>query len=342
MASEAADEDVLWAAVLDRTPRPGPEVYAVRTTGVFCRFGCASRTPLRANVEFFGDAGQAQRAGYRGCKRCRPDRPAQEPWLADACRRLEDEVPPTTRSLAAALGMSPSYVSRVFKRVLGVSPQQYARRVRADRAAALLADGTSVTEAIYASGHNASSRFYASSARELGMSPRSARSGAEGVSISVWAADCSLGALLVAWTERGVCHVALGETADALRRELEQRFPAAALRDVDQHPWAYAVVALAEGTSSDAALPLDIRGTAFQERVWAQLRSVPPGETRSYSELASEIGEPNAARAVASACAANTVALLVPCHRIVRADGSPGEYRWGSERKVRLLARERR
>ncbi|MBV1862144.1 MAG: methylated-DNA--[protein]-cysteine S-methyltransferase [Nannocystaceae bacterium] len=340
MATKAADEDARWHAVIHRTPRQGQDVYAVRTTGVYCCFGCASRAPLRKNVEFFEHPRDAERAGYRACKRCGPNHPTREPWLVDACRQLESDAPPTTRLLAAVLAMSPSYVGRVFKRELGVSPQQYARRVRADRAAQLLADATSVTETIYASGHNASSRFYASSARELGMPPRQARTGGRGASIFVWAASCSLGVLLVAWTTRGVCHVALGDTEEALRSELDVRFPEADFQDVDEHPWASAVAALAEGTQNDVALPLDIRGTAFQERVWAQLRAIPLGETRSYGALAAELGKPNSARAIAGACAANSLALLIPCHRIVRADGRAGGYRWGIARKALLLERE--
>jgi len=253
---------------------------------------------------------------------------------------LEAVPPPTTQSLAAALHRSPSFVSRIFKRELGVTPQQYARRVRSDRAGSALKTADTVTEAVFASGHGASSRFYETTTRDLGMHPRQALQGGAGTNLIFVVTRSSLGLLLVGWTERGVCHVALGSDPEALRSEFRKRFCEAHIEERSEHVWASLVVQIADGTPASADLPLDVRGTAFQERVWALLRNIPPGETRTYGEIARALDSPSGARAVARACATNRIALLIPCHRVVGANGALRGYRWGTARKAALLQRE--
>lgn len=330
----------LWEALVQRRTRAGPDVYAVRTTGIYCRFGCASRTPRPENVEFFADLTSAERAGYRACKRCVPTDTTEPSWVSRACRMLEAVPPPTTQSLAAALHRSPSFVSRIFKRELGVTPQQYARRVRSDRVGSALETADTVTEAVFASGHAASSRFYETTTRDLGMHPRQALQGGAGTNLTFVVTRSTLGLLLVGWTERGVCHVALGSDPEALRSEFRKRFREAQIEECSEHVWASLVVQIADGTPASGDLPLDVRGTAFQERVWALLRNIPPGETRTYGDIARALDSPSGARAVARACATNRIALLIPCHRVVGANGALRGYRWGTSRKAALLQRE--
>ncbi|MEM9189531.1 MAG: bifunctional DNA-binding transcriptional regulator/O6-methylguanine-DNA methyltransferase Ada [Myxococcota bacterium] len=340
-------DDDRWTAVRERDRRfEGAFVYAVRTTGVFCRVGCASRMPLRKNVEFFDGPTEALDAGYRPCKKCRPtEETPRSKMLRRACTLLLEEPRPKTRDIAGTLEVSESYLHRAFKAELGVTPQQYRRQVLRERGRTELATADSVTEAVYRAGYTSSSRFYEDLGPTLGMPADTARRGGQGETIHYSVLRSSLGQMLIAWTAEGVCEVSLGADSKALLKRLEKRLPQAALVETPSNEWARTLIAALDGSAPDNALsdiPLDIRGTAFQARVWTALRSIPAGETRSYSELAATIGAPNAVRAVASACAQNSLAILVPCHRIVRKDGSLSGYRWGVERKKALLEREQK
>jgi AraC family transcriptional regulator of adaptative response/methylated-DNA-[protein]-cysteine methyltransferase len=343
MAPTGSEDAERWQLVQARARPPDrPFVYAVRTTGVVCRPGCASRLPRRENVEFFATVDAARAAGYRPCRRCRPD--AAEPAdvsraLVEACRLLAAEEAVQTRQVAAALGWSTGHLQRFFKAHLGVTPQQYRRRVLAERARTGLAEADSVTESVYRAGYSSSSRFYAGVGRELGMRPATAHAGAAGELIHYSVAPCSLGQMLIAWTDRGVCQVDFADSVEALLDRLARRLPGARLERETPGEWATAIVRAVE-RPEPVELPLDIRGTAFQERVWRMLTTIPQGQTRSYAEVARAIGQPSAARAVAAACAANPLAVVVPCHRVVRADGDSAGYRWGVERKREILRRE--
>lgn len=338
-----------WRAITSRDARAdGRFVYAVRTTGVFCRPSCASRQPLRANVRVFADPPAALAGGFRACLRCRPGEPARPratpPALARACRLLarEDEEV-RCEDVAAALALSPAALTRLFRTHLGVTPTAYRRRVRAERGREALAESASVTEAVYGAGFSAPSRFYAAVAPELGMTPARARRGGEGESLAWASRACSLGRVLVAWTARGVAAVTLGDDDEALVSDLRARFPRASVEAAHAAPpWLGAVLAVVEGKRLAGDIPRDARGTAFQERVWQALAQIPAGETRSYAELAGTLGQPTATRAVARACATNPLAVLVPCHRAVRGDGALAGYRWGLARKRALLDREAR
>jgi AraC family transcriptional regulator of adaptative response/methylated-DNA-[protein]-cysteine methyltransferase len=333
-----------WDAVVQRVePASDPFVYAVRTTGVFCRPTCPSRPPRRENVEFYDRIEQAVSAGYRACLRCRPDGPDPRGQAARrvvaACRALEGEAPVTTAELAQQAGLGQTQFLRLFKRHVGVSPQAYRRRVLAERARESLGDAPTVTDAAFDAGYRSSSRFYEGVGRELGMTPAEARSGGALHQVRYAVRGCALGRVLVAWTERGVCEVGFGDTDEGLLADLSQRLPQAELAAEDVPDWVDAVIERVDhGRVRD--VPLDIQGTAFQQRVWAELRRIPSGETRSYAQIAQALGEPRSSRAVARACATNPVAVLVPCHRVVRADGGLSGYRWGPERKEKLLARE--
>ena len=338
-----------WSAVQRReSSADGAFFYSVRTTGVYCRPTCAARLPLRSNVRFHSTAAEAEAAGFRACKRCRPGGPElaarRVAAIAAACRLIEQsETLPRVADLAAAAAMSRFHFQRVFKEVTGLTPQVYAREKRAERLREQLRRGAPVTEAIYAAGFNSSSRFYAEAGKTLGMPARDYRAGGANAAIRFAVGECSLGAILVAASERGVCAILLGDDAAALTRELEDRFPRAELepgdRDFDQ--WVARVVGLVEAPQLGCELPLDIRGSAFEQRVWRALRDIPPGSTASYAEIAAAIGAPSSARAVARACAANALAVAIPCHRVVRSDGGIAGYRWGIERKRALLDAER-
>ncbi len=341
-------EDPRWAAVKARDPAAdGRFLYAVRTTGVYCRPSCPSRTPRRDNVSFHLTVADAERAGFRPCKRCRPDQPApaarHAELVADLCRYIERaEQPPSLDELAHRANLSPYYLHRVFKAATGVTPRAYAAAQRAKRVRSRLAHGASVTEAIYDAGYNSNGRFYAESNDLLGMTPSRYRAGGAGTEIRFAVGQCSLGAILVAASERGVCAISLGEDADALTRDLQDRFPRATLlgADADFERLVAQVVGAVETPGAGLDLPLDVRGTAFQQRVWQALREIPVGHTASYSQIAERIGAPRSARAVAQACAANNLAVAIPCHRVVRNDGSLSGYRWGVARKQALLERE--
>ncbi len=346
--TDFADDQSRWAAVMRRDrAADGAFVYAVETTGVFCRPSCASRPALRKNVRFFDGPAQAERAGFRACKRCKPTADDPRDLAAErmvrACRLLEEGEVTRTDAIAAALGMSAFHFLRTFKKHVGVTPQAYRRRVVTERAKDAVAHAPSVTRAIYDAGYSSSSRFYEGARAELGMTPRRARAGGDGERVRYVVRRCSLGALLVAWTERGACDVRFGASDREVTTAIHARFPAARIERAAVPPWVDAIVDAVErplARSVPVDLPLDIRGTAFQERVWRELRCIPPGETRSYGEIAAAIGAPRAVRAVASACAENHVAVVIPCHRVVRADGSVSGYRWGAQRKKALLRRE--
>jgi len=344
-----------WNAVTARDARAeGAFLYAVRTTGVYCRPTCHSRLPRRENVAFFDAPAAAEGAGFRACKRCAPNVTGAAPAeaaaaeaVARACRLIEASAePPSLEELAAAVSLSRFHFHRLFKQATGVTPKQYAtahrlRRLR-DGLQGGVRSGASVTDAIYDAGFGASSRAYAAAPEALGMTPGTLRDGAASVVIHYAVGQCSLGWAIVAATERGVCAIELGDSPDDLLARLRARFPKAHLSAGDA---AFAgtvrqVVALLETPERGLNLPLDIQGTAFQRRVWDALRQIPSGRTASYASIAARIGQPSATRVVAQACAANTLAVAIPCHRVVRGDGELGGYRWGVTRKRVLLERE--
>ena len=346
--SPSVSPDAMWEAVRRRDPAyDGAFFVAVRTTGVYCRPSCASRPARRENVSFFPSAQAAERAGFRACKRCRPDRlGAPDPQVEAvkrACERIASaEEAPSLADLAASAGFSPFHFHRVFKRIAGVTPKAFAAEMRARRAAERLATAGTVTEAIYDAGFNSSSRFYETATARLGMTPTAVRRGGEGERIRFAVGESFLGAVLVAATEKGVCAIMLGDDPDALARALQDRFPRAELIGGDQkfERTVAVVVGLVEAPGQRLDLPLDIRGTAFQQKVWQALRAIPAGRTASYAEIAKAVGRPKAVRAVAQACARNPLAVAIPCHRVVRTDGDLSGYRWGVERKRKLLDRE--
>ncbi|MGA1858088.1 bifunctional DNA-binding transcriptional regulator/O6-methylguanine-DNA methyltransferase Ada [Azospirillum sp. 11R-A] len=339
-----------WEALRRRDPAAdGRFVYAVRSTGVYCRPSCAARPARPENVAFYATNAEAEQAGFRPCKRCRPDGPSQGDRRAEAvavaCRLIEEaEEAPQLDELAAAAGMSPHHFHRIFKQVTGVTPRAYVQAQRAARVADALQQAGSVTEAIYEAGYGSSGRFYETAGARLGMTPTSYRRGGAGETIRFAVGISSLGSILVAATERGVCAILLGDDPDLLLRDLQDRFPRAELIGGDPafEATVAQVVGFIEVPGTGLALPLDIGGTAFQQRVWQALRAIPAGRTASYAEIATAIGEPAAVRAVARACGVNPLAVAIPCHRVVRSDGGLSGYRWGVERKRDLLDRERK
>lgn len=318
----------------------GAFVVAVRTTGIYCRPSCPARRPRRENVEFFPGTAEARAAGYRACRRCRPDEAARDRQAVARALGLMagPDAPPGLEALARAVGYAPHHFQRLFKREMGISPAAYARQLRAGRLAAALEEGRSVTEAIYEAGYGAPSRAYADAGERLGMRPSRWRAGGAGETIRHAVAGTSLGPLLVAATGRGLCRIAFDEDEAALRA----RFPRATIvaGDAAFQDMVRAVVALVDDPRRALDLPLDVRGTAFQQAIWAALRAIPAGETRSYAELAATVGRPQAVRAAGSACGDNSLAVVIPCHRVLRSDGGLGGYAYGVERKQALLARE--
>ena len=322
-------------------------VYAVRSTGIYCRPSCKARRAKRENIAFYATGAEAERAGFRPCRRCRPEEPAgpASSLALECCRRIEaaleagEPVPPLAE-LAGASGLSRFHLLRLFKSATGMTPKAYASACRAWRARRELAGGAAVTEAIYGAGYGSPRGFYEQAA--LGMAPRRFRKGGEGETIRFATGRCSLGAFLVAATEAGICAVSLGDDAEALARELRDRFAKAWLigADAEFEALIARVVGLIEAPGRAVDLPLDIRGTLFQHRVWQALREIPAGETVNYTGIAARIGAPKACRAVARACAENPLAVVVPCHRVVRRDGALSGYRWGIARKRALLDRE--
>lgn len=341
-------DDERWAAVQARLREAdGLFYYSVRTTGVYCRPSCPSRGARRANVAFHATRLDAESAGFRPCLRCKPDQPPlaerQAAAVAQACRLIDAALEePDLETLAEACGMSRFHFHRVFKAHTGITPKAYAAARRAERLKQGLAKADSVTAAAYDAGFNSSGRFYAASPGVLGMTPARYRAGGGGERIHFAVAACSLGALLVASTDKGICSILLGDDPEALVRDLQDRFPKAELVGAEAgfEATVAQVVAFVEAPRIGLDLPLDLRGTAFQQRVWQALRAIPAGRTVGYAELATQLGMPQGARAVAGACAANPVAIAVPCHRVVRNDGSISGYRWGVERKRALLDRE--
>lgn len=336
-----------WQAVLARDHRfDGTFLYAVQTTGIYCRPSCPARRPRPEHVRFFTSATAAEAAGFRPCRRCQP-REATNPQVAlveRVQRWIEEHVDETITlaTLGDTFGVSPTHLQRTFKRHTGVTPRQYAEAIRLDRVKARLQAGDDVMTALYDAGYGSSSRLYERARTQLGMTPATYRRGGKGVRIHYTIVDSPFGRLLVAATAHGICAVALGTDDDALEGFLTKQFPAADLdRDATMlGPWVETLLAHLSGRPTELDLPLDIDGTEFQRRVWDTLRMIPIGSTRSYREIARMLGNPGAARAVASACAANPAAIVIPCHRVVHHDGSLGGYRWGSERKARLLKHE--
>jgi AraC family transcriptional regulator, regulatory protein of adaptative response / methylated-DNA-[protein]-cysteine methyltransferase len=334
-----------WAAIVRRDPAADTVFYySVRTTGVYCRPSCAARHPRRENVLFHPTRAAAEAAGFRPCKRCRPSEASlaerRASAVAEACRLIQEADPlPGLDALAANVGMSRFHFHRVFKAITGLTPRGFATAHRADRVRDELTRSATVTDAIYGAGFNSHGRFYAASSEVLGMTPTDFRSGGNGTAIRFAVGECSLGAILVAATDKGVCAILLGDDPETLVRDLEDRFPKARLigGDTQFEQLVANVVGFVEAPALGLDLPLDVRGTAFQQRVWQALREIPAGSTASYSEIARRIGAPKAVRAVAQACASNLMAVAIPCHRVMRNDGGLSGYRWGVERKRALL-----
>ena len=343
--------DPRWALVTARSAKAdGSFYYSVKTTGVYCRPSCAARLARPENVGFHATREEAEKAGFRPCKRCRPDRSSLvEQYAAkvtQACRIIEaSEIAPVLEDLAKQVGVSPYHFHRVFKQITGLTPRQYAAAQREKRLRSELghsgAAGT-VTDAIFGAGYSSSSRFYEKSNQVLGMTPSSYRAGGTGTEIRFAIGECSLGSILVAKSDRGICAILLGDDPDRLARDLQDSFPRANLigGDDDFEQLVAKVVGFIEAPGIGLDLPLDVRGTTFQQRVWQALREIPVGQTVSYADIAKRIGSPKAVRAVAQACATNPLAVAIPCHRVVRNDGALSGYRWGVERKRALLQKE--
>ena len=342
-------EEICYEAVRRRdAAQDGSFVYGVQTTGVYCRPSCAARPALRRNLSFHATCDAAEQAGFRPCKRCRPKEASlfarHAALVTQACRRIDEaEEIPTLAELARGAGLSAFHFHRIFRRAAGVTPRAYAEARRAGRLQDGLATAATVTQAIYDAGFQAPSRFYAQAEGRLGMRPAAYRSGGADAAIRFAVGQCSLGAILVAATDKGVCAIAFGDDPDLLLRDLQDRFAKAELLggDASFEALVARVVGLVESPGCGVDLPLDIRGTAFQQRVWQALRAIPPGSTASYTDIARAMGAPASVRAVAGACAANTLAVAIPCHRVVRSDGALSGYRWGVARKAALLALER-
>ncbi len=345
-----SSEDPRWDAVVARdSAHDGEFVFAVSSTGVYCRPSCAARRPRRANVTFFSQPEQAEKAGFRACLRCRPRSVSGNPqsdWAKEVCRYIEQHLdePITLERLGKAFRQSAFHLQRRFKAALGITPREYADTCRLRLLKRNLQAGDNVTRAMYDAGYGSSSRLYEKTASQLGMTPDKYRRGAIAATVRYAIGDSPLGRMLVAATDKGVCAIQFATTDDELIEGLKHEFPFA-LRKPDQgglQAWVETLLATMTGHESNAALPLDIRATAFQRRVWTYLQSIPFGATRSYSQVAKAIGRPSASRAVARACATNPVAVAIPCHRVVRKDGDASGYRWGMERKKALLQIEQR
>lgn len=343
------NDDERWQAVVDRDcSADGSFFYSVKTTGVYCRPSCAARLARRENVRFHTTKRLAELAGFRACKRCRPNEPSKNEQhrraVSQACLLLENSADsPGLESLAEMVGMSPSHLHRVFKLLTGLTPKGYAMAHRSQRVRRELAAAKTVTDAVFNAGFNSNGRFYANSSRVLGMTPTMFRTGGAGTVIRFAVGECSLGSILVAASEIGLCTISIGDDPNVLIQELQDRFSKAELvgGDTNFESVVAQVVGFVDRPSVGLKLPLDVRGTAFQHRVWQLLGEIPCGQTATYTEIAQRLGEPNAVRAVAGACAANQLAVAIPCHRVIRIDGSLSGYRWGIERKAALLELER-
>lgn len=344
-----ADDDPRWAAVLARdASQDGSFFYAVRSTGVYCRPSCPSRRPRRENVQFYRTPEQAERAGFRPCLRCQPlavrTGDTRVEFVERVCRHIEEHLDEPLRlsSLGREFGMSPFHLQRTFKSVLDITPREYAETCRMKSLKNGLQSGHSVTEAMHEAGYGSTSRLYEKTGGQLGMTPTLYRLGANRITIRYATVNSPLGRMLVAATDKGICSITFGGSEAGLVKDLRKEYPQAQFKRAEAvlHRWIGALLKQMFGEPQKTRLPLDIQATAFQRRVWQHLQSIPFGSTKSYSEVAREIGEPNATRAVAQACARNPVAIAIPCHRVVRNDGSLGGYRWGIERKKQLLERE--
>lgn len=344
----ATISDPRWAAIVARSSESdGSFYYSVKSTGVYCRPSCPARLARPENVAFYTSPEEAEAAGFRPCKRCKPDQPSllvqQAAKVIEACRLIEEsEIVPSLADLAAHVGVSSYHFHRMFKQVTGLTPREYATAQREQRLRSRLGQSTTVTEAIFDAGYNSNGRFYEKSNEVLGMTPTAYRAGGANTEIRFAVGECSLGAILVAQSERGICAILMGDDPDLLVRDLQDRFPRADLLGGDREfeRVVAIVVGFVEAPEIGLDLPLDVRGTVFQQRVWQALREIPPGKTASYTEIANRIGSPKSVRAVAQACGANALAVAIPCHRVVRSDGALSGYRWGVERKRALLERE--
>lgn len=343
-----ADETACWNAVQARDANfDGVLYYGVRSTGVYCRPSCASRQPKRENVTFFALPEAARQAGFRSCLRCRPDAVRMQDPQAETVRRLcqlmVEDADASLRELSAQTNLSESHLQRLFKKLMGITPRQYAEALRTNRFKAEIKNGKAVTDAMYEAGYSSSSRLYEKAARQLGMTPATYRKGGKGMRITFTTTKCALGRLLVAATDIGVCSILLGDADEKLAQDLRAEYPQAEFINNATALQAHVqeILQHLNGQQPHLALPLDVRATAFQQRVWEELRRIPYGTTASYSEIARRLGQPSATRAVARACATNPVALVTPCHRVVRENGDLSGYRWGLERKRQLLEQER-
>lgn len=339
--------DNYWDAITNRNADyDGKIVYAVKTTGIYCKPSCPSRKPKRENVVLFNVPHLAETAGYRPCKRCMPTAhiDPQVEHMETICRYIEKNLENalTLEHLSEEFALSPFHLQRTFKDVVGISPQQYTEALRLQRIRTALGNGENILEAIYAAGYSSTSKLYTCADMVLGMTPGTYQQGGTNMNILYTIVDCNLGKLLVAATERGLCAVRLGDDVDTLETELMREFPSAGLeRDtIVLTGWVNEILAYIEGNQPHLALPLDVQATAFQRQVWQALQEIPYGETRTYADIANAIGQPTASRAVANAIGSNPVAMVIPCHRVVRSDGSLGGYRWGINRKESLLAVE--
>ncbi|RCJ39895.1 AraC family transcriptional regulator [Nostoc punctiforme NIES-2108] len=340
-------EEALWQAVLNRDSTfEGKFFYGVRSTGIYCRPICPSRRPNRNQVCFFQSVQEAEIAGFRACKRCKPQSEivSNTAKVLAVCRYIEAQVDhiPTLSELCSQVEMSPSYLQRIFKQIIGVSPFQYADALRSQRLKQRLQSGEEIAHAVYDTGYGSSSQLYEKAPKQLGMTPKTYQQAGKTISIVYAIAPCSLGYLLVATTEKGICAVKLGDEADKLEHILNQEFHQAQIvRDDHTHKdWIQAILDFIAGDATHLDLPLDVRGTAFQKQVWQALQKIPYSETRTYADIARNLAKPQAVRAVGNACGANPIALIVPCHRVLRSDGSLGGYHWGIERKQKLLTQE--
>ncbi|MGI9473198.1 MAG: bifunctional DNA-binding transcriptional regulator/O6-methylguanine-DNA methyltransferase Ada [Rubripirellula sp.] len=340
--------DDRWLAVQERRTLPDSAfVYAVKTTGIYCRPGCASRMPNRENVRFFDNASEASAAGFRPCKRCKPSDDGETDLktqrVLQACRLIDGSPSNLTlQQLSDAVGLSPTHLHRQFKQLLGVSPKGYSAMKRAARLRTQLGLQSTVTNAVYEAGYETNSRFYADSDEFLGMRPAQYREGGQGVDIHLAFAETSLGWVAVASTAIGVCCIEFGDGPESLDTRVRDLFPNGRITQSSQHQdWVAAVVSMIDKPTDSFSIPLDIQGTAFQRRVWEKIREIGCGQTVTYTELAERIGKPKSARAVANACGANRLAIAIPCHRVQRSDGGSGGYRWGVERKIAIQTKER-
>ncbi|MEH1966302.1 bifunctional DNA-binding transcriptional regulator/O6-methylguanine-DNA methyltransferase Ada [Nostoc sp.] len=342
-------EETLWQAVLNRDSAfEGKLFYGVRSTGIYCRPICPSRRPNRNQVCFFQSPQEAEIAGFRPCKRCQPESEAvantAKAKVLAVCRYIEAQIDriPTLSELCSHVGMSPSYLQRIFKQIIGLSPFQYADALRSQRLKQRLQEGEEIADAVYDTGYGSSSQLYEKAPKQLGMTPKTYQQAGKTINIVYAIAPCPLGYLLVATTQKGICAVKLGDEADKLEHILNQEFHQAhIIRDDHTHKdWIQAILDLIAGDETHLDLPLDVRGTAFQKQVWQALQKIPYGKTCTYTDIARDIAKPHAVRAVGNACGTNPIALIVPCHRVLRSDGSLGGYHWGIERKQKLLIQE--